>query len=293
MKFEMETLQAARQAASVCAERLRLPLRSKVWKGAAGEFAGSGTGSSLDFQDHRNYVPGDDPRHINWQAYARTGQYTMKLYREEVRPVIDIFFDCSASMFVTKEKKQRSLELFYFLTESAGQSGASLQIHLLNGGQHQLVSRESVTTHLWANDLITPDDPAAPPTLHNIPLRTNAIRVPPLRPPLPRRPQRNPPHPLPTTRQHHPPRPLHPGRGQSRLAGQLRIHRRRTANPPPPPHRTRRPQKIPRRLLPPLFPLENLLPTPQHPPRPRPAEPDLLDSLHQDALKVGALESLH
>ena len=177
MKFETQSLQAARQAASVCADRLRLPLRSKVWKGAAGEFAGSGTGSSLDFQDHRNYVPGDDPRHINWQAYARTGQYTMKLYREEVRPVIDIFFDCSASMFVTEEKKQRSLELFYFLTESASQSGASLQIHLLNGDQHELVSWESVTSHHWAENLKTPEDPAAPPSLHNIPLRTNAIRV--------------------------------------------------------------------------------------------------------------------
>ncbi|MEJ6642028.1 MAG: DUF58 domain-containing protein [Akkermansiaceae bacterium] len=39
-------------------------------------------GSALYFQDHRAYSPGDDPRHINWQAYARTGQYTMKLYRE-------------------------------------------------------------------------------------------------------------------------------------------------------------------------------------------------------------------
>ncbi|MFN9663179.1 MAG: DUF58 domain-containing protein, partial [Akkermansiaceae bacterium] len=26
----------------------------------------------MDFQDHRSYSPGDDPRHINWQAYART-----------------------------------------------------------------------------------------------------------------------------------------------------------------------------------------------------------------------------
>ncbi|MGB1261127.1 MAG: DUF58 domain-containing protein, partial [Akkermansiaceae bacterium] len=75
--------------ASICAERLTLPLRSQVWRGMAGEFQGAGTGSSIDFQDHRAYMPGDDPRHINWQAYARTGNYSMKLYREEVRPVID------------------------------------------------------------------------------------------------------------------------------------------------------------------------------------------------------------
>lgn len=93
-----EALKDAYTRSSTCANRLRLPLRSKVWRGGSGDFAGAGTGSSMDFQDHRNYVPGDDPRHINWQAYARTGQYTMKLYREEVRPVIDLICDVSPSM---------------------------------------------------------------------------------------------------------------------------------------------------------------------------------------------------
>ena len=77
----------------------RLPLRQRVWRGGSGDFMGRGTGSSLDFQDHRAYAPGDDPRHINWQAYARTGQYSMKLFREEVRPLIDIVLDVSPSMY--------------------------------------------------------------------------------------------------------------------------------------------------------------------------------------------------
>ncbi|NNM29809.1 MAG: DUF58 domain-containing protein, partial [Akkermansiaceae bacterium] len=121
-----EELKACYTSASVCAEKLRLPLRSRVWKGQAGEFLGAGTGSSLDFQDHRSYVPGDDPRHINWQAYARTGHYSMKLYREEVRPVVDLVFDVSESMFFEPVKARRACELFYFLVESASRSGASL-----------------------------------------------------------------------------------------------------------------------------------------------------------------------
>ncbi|MEO0417124.1 MAG: DUF58 domain-containing protein, partial [Verrucomicrobiota bacterium] len=79
------------------ADWFQLPLKDRTWQGNSGDFKGRGTGSSLDFQDHRNYIPGDDPRHINWQAYARTGSYTMKLYREEVRPVVDIIFDVSES----------------------------------------------------------------------------------------------------------------------------------------------------------------------------------------------------
>src|SRR5678815_4777076 len=74
----------------------RLPLRQRVWRGGSGVFMGRGTGASLDFQDHRAYAPGDDPRHINWQAYARTGQYSMKLFREEGRALIDIVLDVSS-----------------------------------------------------------------------------------------------------------------------------------------------------------------------------------------------------
>ena len=103
-----EELTRYHATALAAAGRLRLPLRSRVWKGQAGEFQGAGVGSSLDFQDHRTYVPGDDPRHINWQAYARTGQYTMKLYREEVRPVVDVVLDASESMFFDPQKAQRA-----------------------------------------------------------------------------------------------------------------------------------------------------------------------------------------
>ena len=90
---------------------LKLPFRQQRWRGHAGEFMGSGTGSSLDFHDHRVYLPGDDPRQINWQAYARTGTYSMKLYREEVRPLVDMVLDVSASMFAFPSKEQRALEL--------------------------------------------------------------------------------------------------------------------------------------------------------------------------------------
>jgi len=88
-----EQLKEACATAAACARKLRLPLRSRILQSRAGEFLGAGVGSSLDFQDHRAYVPGDDPRHINWQAFARTGHYTMKLYREEVRPIVDLVLD--------------------------------------------------------------------------------------------------------------------------------------------------------------------------------------------------------
>lgn len=82
---EIDAEPAATRARAL-ADRFSLPLNDRNWRGNPGDYAGIGVGSSLDFQDHRNYLPGDDPRHINWQAFARTGDYTLKLYREEVRP---------------------------------------------------------------------------------------------------------------------------------------------------------------------------------------------------------------
>lgn len=145
----------------------------------AGEFQGAGTGSSIDFQDHRAYMPGDDPRHINWQAYARTGNYTMKLYREEVRPVIDIILDVSESMFFDPVKAARTAELFYFITIAAIQAGASTSVHLLQGNAHARIPLDAITSHHWVNTIqgMKPSRPDAPPALDQIQLRGNAIRV--------------------------------------------------------------------------------------------------------------------
>ena len=113
----------------VVARRLRLPLRHHTWRGEGGNWQGAGIGSSIDFQDHRQYLPGDDPRYIDWQAYARTGHYSMKLYREEVSPRVDVALDVSASMLFDDAKRVRALELFYFCAESARQAGSSLRCY--------------------------------------------------------------------------------------------------------------------------------------------------------------------
>lgn len=72
--------------------------------GRVGERLGSGTGSSLEFQDYRPYAPGDDLRHVDWAAYARSELLAVRLYREEVAPRIDLVLDVSRSMAVTGQK---------------------------------------------------------------------------------------------------------------------------------------------------------------------------------------------
>ena len=81
--------------------RLAMP-RSPVG-GRLGERLGSGTGSSLEFQDYRQYTLGDDLRHVDWSAYARSEVLAVRLYREEVAPRIDLVLDVSRSMTVTED----------------------------------------------------------------------------------------------------------------------------------------------------------------------------------------------
>src|SRR4051794_36673589 len=58
-----------------------------------GVVLGSNAGSSLEFRDYRSYEPGDDLRHIDWNAYARSDQLNVKLYREEVLPHLEVLID--------------------------------------------------------------------------------------------------------------------------------------------------------------------------------------------------------
>jgi uncharacterized protein (DUF58 family) len=156
---------------------LKLPFRQQRWRGHAGEFAGTGVGSSLDFQDHRVYLPGDDPRQINWQAYARTGTYTMKQYREEVRPLVDVILDVSASMFAYPAKAERVFELFAFSIESALQSAASVRCCLVSGSVHRLLELEALRSPDWlemAKKMTAGVDAAE---LSRLPLRVGSMRL--------------------------------------------------------------------------------------------------------------------
>ena len=55
-------------------------------------------GFSVEFSEHRQYSPGDDLRHLDWVAWARTDRYYVKQYEEETNLRAHILLDCSASM---------------------------------------------------------------------------------------------------------------------------------------------------------------------------------------------------
>ncbi|WFB35379.1 DUF58 domain-containing protein [Kiritimatiellota bacterium B12222] len=170
-----EVLSGIRQDAQRCAAHLRLSLRERSWQGTQGNWAGAGTGSSIDFQDHRPYMPGDDPRYIDWAAYARSGQTIMKLYREEVSPRMDLVLDVSRSMFYDGAKAEQSLRLFFFCMESALSIGAALRMYTVKGSDAEFLPVEAVMNPAWSPELSAHDQ--AIPGLERIPFRNNSMRL--------------------------------------------------------------------------------------------------------------------
>ena len=106
--------------------------------GRAGEHLGRGTGSSLEFQDRRTYQAGDDVRHLDWRAFARTGQLTIKLYREELLPRLDLLLDVSGSMDVGEDKPQLAIDLAAFFSGCARREGFAVRLILLGDRPERL-----------------------------------------------------------------------------------------------------------------------------------------------------------
>lgn len=70
------------------------------------------TGSGVEFADHRDYVPGDDFRYLDWSVYQRFDRLLIRLYEEEEDLSIYFIIDTSSSMgFGESEKLKQAKRL--------------------------------------------------------------------------------------------------------------------------------------------------------------------------------------
>jgi len=64
----------------------------------AGQHRSPYAGVSVEFAQHRQYVAGDDIRHLDWKVYARTDKLMVKQYQQETTLDLVILVDSSGSM---------------------------------------------------------------------------------------------------------------------------------------------------------------------------------------------------
>lgn len=79
-------------------EQFQLLASRRAKSSSRGERRSRARGQSVEFADHRNYVPGDDFRYLDWNLYGRLDRLFLKLYEEERELPVRIFLDASESM---------------------------------------------------------------------------------------------------------------------------------------------------------------------------------------------------
>ena len=79
-------------------ETLRLAPRRTFSGRVRGERLSRQKGISIEFADYREYVPGDDLRHLDWSILARLDRPTIRTYRDEDDLAVYLALDISSSM---------------------------------------------------------------------------------------------------------------------------------------------------------------------------------------------------
>jgi len=109
----------AEETGRVDGRGLKFLLPRLALRGGIGSRLGSRAGESLEFQDYRDYTPGDDLRNLDWTVLARTGREVVRVRREEIAPVVEVFRDRSASMETPQAKSECADWLFGLLSTAA------------------------------------------------------------------------------------------------------------------------------------------------------------------------------
>jgi uncharacterized protein (DUF58 family) len=79
-------------------EGLDLQARMVVEGYVAGMHPSPYHGFSVEFAEHREYVPGDDIRHVDWKVWSKTDKLYLKQYEEETNLLTYLLLDTSESM---------------------------------------------------------------------------------------------------------------------------------------------------------------------------------------------------
>ena len=114
-----------------------------------GSRSGRRAGSSIDFQDYREYQPGDDLRFIDWGIYARTDRLTIKLFREEVAPHLDLVLDGSRSMNLENTGKAKAVAQLVALLATSAANAQCTQAIWVSGEGFQRLPNDALPPSAW------------------------------------------------------------------------------------------------------------------------------------------------
>ena len=118
----------------------------------AGEYESAFRGRGMEFEEVREYMPGDDIRDIDWNVTARFGHPFVKVYREERELTIILLVDVSASCaFGTQQqfKQELSAEIASVLTFAAIKSNDKVGLIIFSDQIEKFIPPKKGANHVW------------------------------------------------------------------------------------------------------------------------------------------------
>ena len=97
-------------------------------------------GYSVEFAQHRQYVPGDSPKHIDWSVFAKTDRFLTKLYEAESNMRTFFVLDSSSSMFYPNEdagKWERTVQVITLIASLLQKQRDALGLFEVNDAEAQ------------------------------------------------------------------------------------------------------------------------------------------------------------
>lgn len=118
----------------------------------AGQYKSVFRGSGIEFEEVREYSPGDDIKSIDWKVSARMGRPYIKLYREERELIVMLLVDMSASgYFGTTEnlKMETAAEIASILAFNAIRNNDKVGAILFTDRVEKYIPPKKGSAHVW------------------------------------------------------------------------------------------------------------------------------------------------
>ena len=122
-------------------EALQTVLKNNIAGMFGGNHQAKTFGSSCEFADYRDYVPGDDMTKIDWNVYARFDKLYQKLYLDERQMHTKIYIDASRSMqHGSLEKAEQAIRLAAAFAYLSVSEMDKVSIYAIRGGSLEEVA---------------------------------------------------------------------------------------------------------------------------------------------------------
>ena len=125
----------------------RLPMLGSV----SGRHRSPIRGSSLEFAEYRKYVPGDDPRRLDWKSYARNDRHYIKEFEADTNLRMCLVVDTSGSMDYAGagvSKLEYACRTAGALAYIASRQGDAVGLYCAGTGFHQEIPPKRSPAHL-------------------------------------------------------------------------------------------------------------------------------------------------